>query len=275
MIDLTTMTNLTAKSLQNVKDNIDENVIKKNLEKIKGNIYENIEKTKNKKKKISSRYSWCNWGICLLGVIFQIIFGATFLSFLVILLIQVLGLIVNLSLEKKQDKIIELHHELCSYISMISENLEDKFYEAYVTIDYLNDKKIETKKVTELYKYLSEFDKNEPNSCFNEVGMKYNYRPASEDKVLEIEDKKENVSVKKENGFEVITDMSLIDKSIKQPLLSEYKKTPYLDNSHISNLNLKPSVFDRENKKIKRNNEYTHIEVKVGKVKVLTIDIKR
>lgn len=126
---------------------------------------------------------------------------------------------------------------------------------------YLDNKKIETKKVKELYEYLSSFDKYKPNSCFNEVGIKYNYRPVLESKVLEIENKQEHVSVNKENDFEVITDTSLVDKYLEHPILLESKECEHLYTYRINNLDLKPSVFDGKSKKITRSNDYTRIEI--------------
>lgn len=250
-----------------------DNEIKSKLIKISDNIHKNIKTIIYKKDKVDTIFNLYIVIMWLLGFCIDMTFNPSFNIFLETLFAQGSGLVVTLFVKNKLDKSIELHHKLCSYISIISDNLDDSFYEAYVIIDYLNKKKIETKEVKYLYEYLSQFNKNEPNSCFNEVGMKYNYSPVSENKLLEIKDKQNNLLVNNENGFEVITDTSLVDKYLEQPLFLEDNQKVY--ESSINNLELKPSVFDNSKKKInKENNGYTHIEISVGKVKVLTIDKK-
>ena len=250
---------------------MDNEFIKCKLKKISDDIHENIKTINSKENRVDTIFNLYIVMMWLLGFGTDIAFNPSFNIFLRTVFAQVSGLIVALSYNNKLNKSIELHHKLCSYISIISDNLDNSFYEAYVIIDYLDKKKIETKEVKYLYEYLSQFNKNEPNSCFNEVGMKYNYSPVSENKLLEIKDKENSFSVNNENGFEVITDMRLVDKYLEQPLLLEDNQKVY--ESSINNLELKPSVFDKNKKKInKENNGYTYIEISIGKIKILTID---
>lgn len=159
-----------------------------------------------------------------------------------------------------------------AYIDVIKKKFDKYFYLAYVLTDYFKDDDYSFKDMQQMNKYLSKFDVNEPNSCFNEIGMKYNYSHISEDKILQIEDKEKD-KIENVKEFKVITDTSLVDKYLEQPLLLEDDQIGF--GSSINNLELKPGVFDSNKKKLnKENNGYTHIEISIGKVKVLTIDKK-
>ena len=160
--------------------------------------------------------------------------------------------------------------KLNGYIREVKKKFDKHFYLAYVLTDYFKDDDYSFKDMRQMNKYLSKFDVNEPNSCFNEVGMKYNYSHISEDKTLQIEDKEKD-KIENVKEFKVITDTSLVDKYLEQPLLLGDDQTVL--GSSINNLELKPGVFDSSKKKInKENNGYTHIEISIGKVKILTID---
>ena len=152
--------------------------------------------------------------------------------------------------------------KLNGYINIVKKNLDDYFYISYVLTDYFKDANYKLKDLRQMNKYLSKFEKDEHNSCFNEIGMKYNYNPISDGKDLQIKDKKkEEID---NNEFNVIVDTNLVDKYIEQSSFS--------NQSSVNNLELKPGVFDKEKKKVNKNSEYCHIEVSIGKIKVLTID---
>lgn len=194
----------------------------------------------------------------------ELIFLYPVIASLVISAVHKFGDIIDEKIELKNNNHLR---ELNTYILEIEDDLDSHFYESYVLTDYFKDEDYSLKRVKQMNEYLSKFDKDKPNSCFNEVGMKYNYVPyqmIEENKNIMIEDKKN----KKDEVEDLsVTDTNLVDIPLESSITN--------NRGSVTNLDLKPSVFDKDKKVINKNNDYDHIEISIGKVKILTIDKRK